>query len=104
CGRADDMLVIRGINVFPSDIEGVLLGIPDLAPQYRIVVDREHALDTVEVQVEARVSGDGERLTERVGLLMRNMLGIAVDVTVLEPHAIPRSEGKALRVVDRRKL
>ncbi len=104
CGRADDMLVIRGINVFPSDIEGVLLGVPDLAPQYRIVVDREHALDTVEVQVEARVSGDGERLTERVGLLMRNMLGIAVDVTVLEPHAIPRSEGKALRVVDRRKL
>ncbi len=103
-GRADDMLVIRGINVFPSDIERVLLAVPELSPQYRLVVDREHALDTVEVQVEPRVAGPADGLADRVGVTMRNALGIAVDVTLVAPHTIPRSEGKALRVVDRRKL
>lgn len=102
-GRADDMLVIRGINIFPSDVEAVLMELPELAPQYRLVVDRERALDTIEVQVEARDGGDG-RLGDSVAVHLRNALGIAVTVTVVPTHAIPRSEGKALRVVDRRSL
>ncbi len=103
-GRADDMLVIRGINVFPSDVEAVLMELPELAPQYRLVVDRERALDTVEVQIEARDGGGRSELGEHVALRLRNDLGIAFVVTVVPGHTIPRSEGKALRVVDRRSL
>lgn len=105
-GRADDMLVVRGINVFPSDVEAVLLGIPELSPQYRLVLDREKALDVIEVHVEPRAlaSGGEDGLGDRVGTVMRNALGIQVTVTIVPPHTIPRSEGKALRVVDRRKL
>ena len=105
-GRADDMLVIRGINVFPSDVEAVLLAIPELSPQYRLVVDREKALDAIEVHVEARdPSMDGaEALGEGVATVLRNALGISVQVSIVAAHTIPRSEGKALRVVDRRKL
>ena len=102
-GRADDMLSVRGVNVFPSDVEAVLMGIPELSPQYRLVVDREHALDTIEVHVEPRNGGDAA-LGERVESLLRNALGISMKVTIVEAHTIPRSEGKALRVVDRRKL
>jgi phenylacetate-CoA ligase len=101
-GRADDMLVVRGINVFPSDVEAVLMELPELAPQYRLVVDREHALDTVEVQVEAR--REGGAVGEQVATHLRSSLGIAFVVTVVPGHTIPRSEGKALRVVDRRSL
>ncbi len=105
-GRADDMLVVRGINLFPSDVEAVLLGIPELSPQYRLVVDRERALDTIEVHVEARdpECDDTNALGERVATNLRNALGIHVDVSIVAAHVIPRSEGKALRVVDRRKL
>lgn len=103
-GRADDMLVVRGINVFPSDVEAVLLGIPELSPQYRLVVDREKALDTIEVQVEPREGGADGELSERVATRLRNALGISVTVRIVDAHTIPRSEGKALRVVDRRKL
>ena len=105
-GRTDDMLVIRGINIFPSDVEAVLLAIPELSPQYRLVVDREKALDAIEVHVEGRdPSTDAtEALAEKVATLVRNALGISVHVSIVAPHTIPRSEGKALRVVDRRKL
>ena len=104
-GRVDDMLVVRGINLFPSDIESVLLGIPELSPQYRLVVDREHALDTIEIHVEARPGADNaDGLGERVATTLRNALGIHLEVTIVATHTIPRSEGKALRVVDRRKL
>lgn len=105
-GRTDDMLVVRGINLFPSDVEAVLLAIPELSPQYRLVVDREKALDAIEVHVEARdPSTDGaEALAERVATVLRNALGISVQVSIVAAHTIPRSEGKALRVVDRRKL
>lgn len=104
-GRADDMLVVRGMNLFPSDIESVLLGIPELSPQYRLVVDREHALDTIGVEVEARPGTDGaDVLGVRVATTLRNALGIHLEVTIVATHAIPRSEGKALRVIDRRKL
>ncbi len=102
-GRADDMLVVRGINVFPSDVEAVLLGVPELSPQYRLVVDRERALDLIEIHVEAR-DGGGDELGHRVETVLRSALGIAMKVTIVPAHTIPRSEGKALRVVDRRKL
>lgn len=105
-GRVDDMLVVRGINLFPSDVEAVLLAIPELSPQYRLVVDRDKALDAIAVHVEARdPSTDGaDNLAESVATILRNALGISVHVSIVAAHTIPRSEGKALRVVDRRKL
>lgn len=105
-GRADDMLVVRGINVFPSDVEAALLAIPELSPQYRLVIDREKALDIIDIHVEARepASDAADALGDRVGSTLRQALGIHVQVTIVPAHTIPRSEGKALRVVDRRKL
>ncbi len=102
-GRIDDMLIIRGVNVFPSEIETVLMRIPELAPHYRLVIDREHALDVLEVQVERRGGGvrDGA-LKEHVHRALRGELGLSALVTVLPPRGLPRSEGKAIRVVDRR--
>lgn len=96
--------VIRGINVFPSDVEAVLMEIPALAPQYRLVVDRDRSLDTIELQVEAREGHDSRDLDEQISTQLRNALGVAMTVTVVPGRAIPRSEGKALRVVDRRTL
>lgn len=107
-GRADDMLVIRGINIFPSDVETALLRLPELSPQYRLVVERERALDTIEVQVELKnpeSAGDATRaLVHHVEVTLRQALGISAVVTIVPAHTIPRSEGKALRVVDRRAL
>ncbi len=102
-GRTDDMLIIRGVNVFPSEIERSLLAIPELAPHYQLVVERPGHLDELTVQAELR---DGEEGGERLGALVEERLGRALGITarvdVLEPGAIPRSEGKALRVLDRR--
>ncbi len=107
-GRADDMLVVRGINVFPSDVEAVLMQMPELAPQYRLVVDRERALDMLEIQVEPKDAivsvAHADGLSHKVSVALREALGIATRVTIVEQRAIPRSEGKALRVVDRRAL
>jgi phenylacetate-CoA ligase len=106
-GRADDMLVIRGINVFPSDVEAALLRLPELTPQYRLVVDREHALDTLEIQVEPRQAVAGETLValeHKVSTSLRQALGIHVQLSLAPAHSIPRSEGKAVRIVDRRTL
>lgn len=106
-GRTDDMLVVRGVNLFPSDVESALLRFTELEPHYQLVVDRERALDTVEVQVEAKASSvqDGlDRLAERVAQGIREVIGLSLKVTVLPPKSLPRSEGKALRVVDRRRL
>ena len=107
-GRIDDMLIVRGINLFPSEVEAVLLRLPELEPQYRLVVDRRRALDVLEVEVEPRQPlPDGPRtaaLAEQVARLLRDEMGISVMVRVLAPRTIPRSEGKALRVVDRRQL
>lgn len=109
-GRTDDMLIIRGVNVFPSQIESVLTGIEGITPNYRIVVDRVGNLDKMEVQVELHpnaiadtVSGV-ERLRERVRRDLQSALSIAVDVRLMAPREIERSEGKAKRVVDNRKL
>ncbi len=105
-GRIDDMLIIRGVNVFPSEVEKVLLQIPELTPQFQLVVDRQQALDVLEVQVETRDAGlendTAQALGDRAGRALRGELGLSALVTVLPPRHLPRSDGKAVRVVDRR--
>jgi phenylacetate-CoA ligase len=108
-GRSDDMLIIRGVNVFPSQIEEVLMSIPSIEPHYQIVVDREGYLDVIEVWVEvgesvfAETMGDLERFQRMVQTRLFNVLNIQVAVKLKEPRTIARSEGKAVRVVDKRK-
>jgi phenylacetate-CoA ligase len=95
-GRTDDMLVIRGVNVFPSEVERVLLGQPGLAPHYQLVVERPGRLDTLTVQVE------GTADPTEVGKRLERALGLSAAVQVVAAGTIARSEGKALRVLDRR--
>ena len=108
-GRTDDMLIIRGVNVFPSQIETVLLQ-QGYTANYQIVVDRADHFDSLEVQVEISesvfsdtVRGLAER-TKELSTALKNLLGINAKVKLLEPNTIPRSEGKAVRVIDKRKL
>ena len=108
-GRTDDMLIIRGVNVFPSQIETVLLDKAYTA-NYRIIVDRANNFDSIEVQVEISnetftdtVKGLAKKEKELADAL-KNLLGVAAKVTLMEPNSIPRSEGKAVRVIDKRKL
>lgn len=110
-GRTDDMLIVRGVNVFPSQIEGVLMEMEDVEPHYLIVVDREPgAMDQMEVWVEvsARMASDEVRTLEsiegRIERELESALGISLRVKLVEPKTIARSEGKAKRVVDRRDL
>jgi len=112
-GRADDMLIIKGVNVYPSEIEAALLGVDDLVPHYQLVVDRRATLARLEIHVEPAPS-----LVERCGNLepdqpvvmalrrdvaarLRSALGLGVEVKLVPPRTIPRSEGKAVRVVER---
>lgn len=109
-GRTDDMLIIRGVNVFPSQVESILLNIGATEPHYQLVVDREGALDTLEIRVELTEQMFSDKVKGLEGLekLIRdeisNLLGISTAVKLVEPKTIPRSEGKAQRVIDRRKL
>lgn len=110
-GRSDDMLIIRGVNVFPSQIEEVLMKIGDnITPNYMIIVGRENNTDTLEVQVEmsdAFFCDDVksiEKLERRIKDQLRSTLGIGAVVTLVNPKSITRSEGKAKRVIDNRKL
>jgi len=109
-GRSDDMLIIRGVNVFPSQIESILLQVPEVAPHYVIHVDRVKNLDLLEVHIEVseKVFSDEVKLPERVEKRIKgeieSVLGIVVDIKLVEPRTIARSEGKAQRVIDRRKL
>ena len=109
-GRTDDMLIIRGINVFPSQIESVLLSVEGAEPHYLIVVDRERGLDRLEIQVEVsqelftdEVKGL-EALRDKISEEMENVLGIKAIVKLVEPQTIERSMGKAKRVIDNRKI
>jgi phenylacetate-CoA ligase len=95
-GRTDDMLIIRGVNVFPSEIERALLAIPELAPHYQLVVERPGHLDELTVQVEGTVEAASVRKQ------LHSALGLSAQVEIVQPGSIPRSEGKALRVLDRR--
>ncbi|MEW5952568.1 MAG: phenylacetate--CoA ligase [Bacillota bacterium] len=109
-GRTDDMLIIRGVNVFPSQIESVLLEFGDTEPHYLLVVDRKGNLDVLEIWVEIsdRLFSDKIRYMEELEGKLRDrigsVLGIAARIKLVEPRTIPRSEGKAKRVVDRREL
>jgi phenylacetate-CoA ligase len=95
-GRTDDMLIIRGVNVFPSEIERALLALPALAPHYQLVVERPGHLDELTVQVEGSVDPAAVRTQ------LRSVLGLTARVEIVETGSVPRSEGKALRVIDRR--
>lgn len=109
-GRTDDMLIIRGVNVFPSQIEHVLMGTKGVEPHYQIVVNREGNMDTmsVEVEVSEDIFSDEikalENLTKRIQMDIKDMLGVTCRVKLVEPKTIQRSEGKAQRVIDNRKL
>jgi phenylacetate-CoA ligase len=109
-GRSDDMLIIRGVNVFPSQIEHVLMSIEGVEPHYQIIVDREGALDVVEVQVEVSedIFSDEvkvlEKLARRIEREIKDLLGISCKIKLVEPRTIQRSEGKAKRVIDNRKI
>jgi phenylacetate-CoA ligase len=110
-GRTDDMLIIRGVNVFPSQIEEVLLKVGgDITPNYQIVVDRENNTDTflVNVEMSEEMFSDGvksiESIEKNITESLRSTLGIAPKVRLVNPKSIERSEGKAKRVIDKRKL
>lgn len=107
-GRSDDMLIIRGVNVFPSQIESILINIEGVEPHYQLIVDREENLDSLEVQVEVneRTFSDEikvlQELSNRIRKEIKDLLGVTCKVRLVEPKTIARSEGKAKRVIDNR--
>ena len=109
-GRSDDMLIIRGINVFPSQVESVILGMKEFEPQYLLVVDRKNNLDTLEVQVEVRRDffsddiGSMLKLKKTLSDRLKSVLSISAEVKLVEPNSIARSRGKSKRVIDNRVL
>jgi phenylacetate-CoA ligase len=109
-GRTDDMLIIRGVNVFPSQIESVLIAVEGVEPHYQLVVTREGSLDVLEVQVEVNESiftdevKGLEGLARKVEGEIKDLLGVTCKVKLVEPKSIQRSEGKAKRVIDMRKI
>ncbi|MEI6639773.1 MAG: phenylacetate--CoA ligase [Chlorobium sp.] len=109
-GRSDDMLIIRGVNVFPSQVESVLLEMSETKPHYLLVVDRENNLDTLEIRVEIEEQFFSDEVKELEGLRKRikasisSILGISATIRLVEPGTIERSMGKAQRVIDNRKL
>lgn len=108
--RSDDMFIIRGINVFPSQVESALLQVEGTLPHYQIVLTRDRGLDQMEVQVEVTPQifsdtvGAMESLQEKISHAVEQTLGIRVFIRLVEPHTIQRSEGKAKRVIDRREM
>ncbi|MBN1547299.1 MAG: phenylacetate--CoA ligase [Syntrophaceae bacterium] len=111
-GRSDDMLIIRGVNVFPSQIEAVLVGIDGLDPHYQLIVDREGTLDTLEVQVEVNerlfTNADEikslQKIERNIVKDLKDFLGVTAKVKLVEPKSLQRFEGKASRVVDKRNI
>ena len=109
-GRSDDMLIIRGVNVFPSQIESALLEMAGTTPHYLMIVDRKDNLDSLEVQVEVeeRFFSDEikelEKLTAKIAHVIKEAIGLAVKVKLVEPKTLERSMGKAVHVIDNRKL
>jgi phenylacetate-CoA ligase len=108
-GRSDDMLIIRGVNVFPSQVEHVILSL-GMEPNYQIIVDRVNNLDTMTVCIEMsdEVFSDSMKkleTTERnIATAMQSTLGVAAKVKLVAPHSLPRTEGKAKRVIDNRSI
>jgi phenylacetate-CoA ligase len=109
-GRSDDMLIIRGVNVFPSQVESILLEIPEATTNYQLIIEREGTMDTMEVQVELdpRFFSDEmveiEKIYKKIKHKLESVLGVSVILKIAEHNTIKRSEGKAQRVIDRRHL
>ena len=109
-GRADDMLIIRGVNVFPSQIEAALIEVDEVSPHYMMIVDRVNNLDTLEIQVEVKPQYFSdeirglEALQKKIGHIISQALGINAKIKIVEPMSLKRSEGKAVHVIDNRKL
>jgi phenylacetate-CoA ligase len=110
-GRSDDMLIIRGVNVFPSQIEAVLIGVTELEPHYQLIVDRSGTMDTLEIQVEVseKIFSDSDevrylqKIEKRLSKDIKDYLGVTAKVKLVEPKSLQRFEGKASRVIDKRK-
>lgn len=109
-GRTDDMLIIRGVNVFPSQVESVLMEMAETTPHYQLIVRREHNLDTLEIRVEVDQQNWSDSIRELEGIRrridhnIRSLLGISATIRLVEPYSIARSEGKAQRIIDERHL
>jgi phenylacetate-CoA ligase len=107
-GRDDDMMIIRGVNVYPSQIEAVLVGIPDVAPHYQIVLTREGSLDAMAVEIELAPGAAqdeafrGQKSGEIAGVI-KARVGVSCGIVLKSPGELPRSQGKAVRVKDLRK-
>ena len=102
-GRHDDMLIVRGVNVHPSHVEQLLMSVPSVAPYYRLIVARTGAMDELTLECEPLDgAGDREALRMQLERLLREGTGLRIDIALLDPGGVPRSEGKAVRVVDRR--
>jgi phenylacetate-CoA ligase len=108
-GRSDDMLIIRGVNLFPSQIESVILEMSEIKPHYLLIVDRVNNLDTIELQVEVDEAFFQDKISQLQSLRnkiqnnLESTLGLGIKVTLVEPKTIERSEGKSKRVIDKRK-
>ncbi len=109
-GRSDDMLIIRGINVFPSQVESVVLEMEELEPHYMLIVDRVNNTDKLEVQVEVKPEFFSDSLNQmlelkkRIGHRLQSVLTISAEVKLMEPQSLERSEGKSKHVIDKRVL
>ncbi|HZK38146.1 MAG TPA: phenylacetate--CoA ligase [Clostridia bacterium] len=109
-GRTDDMLIIRGVNVFPSQVESVLLEIGEVEPHYQLIVTRDGSLDVLEILVELSEKSFSDKISilealeRKIKGKIHSVLGISAKIRFVEPKAIPRSEGKAIRVIDKRNL
>jgi len=109
-GRSDDMLIVRGINVFPSQVEHTLMNIPEVGEQFMIILDRRGALDTMTVQVELSPEYFSDKMSDMIAIKnkvsseLKRYLNVSVDVELMDPGSLPRFEGKAKRVIDRREF
>ena len=108
-GRTDDMLIIKGVNVFPSQIEEVLIAIEGCEPHYQLVVDRKNSIDSLEIQIEVTENIFFDEMKrqkafiEKIEHKIHSLIGVGVAVKLVEPKSIPRFDGKAVRVIDKRK-
>ena len=109
-GRTDDMLIIRGINVFPGQVESVLMKIPEVGNHFMMIVDRVGELDTITLQIEMNESAFSDRMSDMMSLekkvagALKSVLNLAVRVELVEHGSLPRSMGKSKKVIDNRKL
>jgi phenylacetate-CoA ligase len=109
-GRSDDMLIIRGVNLFPSQVETVLLEINEIKPHYLLIVDRFNNLDSLELKVEVEEEFFQDKISElqtlrqKIQAAVESAIGLGLKVTLVEPKTIERSEGKSKRVIDNRKF